>query len=102
MWQRACEYVDRFLQELAEEGAFDASPDGHFVIADDRVNREETVAAGKFNLLYGFATSKPGELDTWLVTHQAGGSRVRSISVNRLVTSKNRVEWEIETSILRS
>jgi hypothetical protein len=51
--------------------------------------------------LFGFATSKPGEFDTWLVTHQAGASRVRPVSVNRATTSKHRVEWEIETSILR-
>jgi phage tail sheath protein FI len=101
-WQRARECADSFLEGLAAEGAFDASPEGHFVIADDRVNREETVAEGKFNLLYGFATSKPGEFDTWLVTHHASGSRVRSVSVNRLATSQHRVEWEIETSILRS
>jgi len=70
-------------------------------IADDRVNREETVAEGKLNLLYGFATSKPGEFDTWMVTHHPGSSRVRPVSVNRLATSKHRVEWEIETAILR-
>jgi len=51
--------------------------------------------------LFGFATSKPGEFDTWLVTHRAGASRVRPVSVNRSATSKQRVEWEIETSILR-
>ncbi|HZO21683.1 MAG TPA: hypothetical protein VFB37_04195, partial [Steroidobacteraceae bacterium] len=104
MWERARASVDRFLGGLAQEGAFAAAlPDeSHFVISDDRVNREHTVAEGKFNLLYGFATSKPGEFDTWLVTHQAGSSRVRPVSVNRAATSRNRVEWEIETSILRS
>ena len=65
------------------------------------MNRPALVAEGKFNLLFGFATSKPGEFDTWLVTHQAGASRVRPVSVNRATTSKHRVEWEIETSILR-
>ena len=103
-WERARALVDEFLAALAHEGAFaGASPDeSHFVISDDRVNREQTVAEGKFNLLYGFATSKPGEFDAWLVTHHAGSSRVRPVSVNRLATSRNRVEWEIETSILRS
>lgn len=103
-WERARASADDFLAKLAQQGAFaGASPDeSHFVIGDDRVNREQTVAEGKVNLLYGFATSKPGEFDTWLVTHHAGSSRVRPVSVNRLATSKNRVEWEIETSILRS
>jgi len=102
-WERAQKLVADFLDELAEQGAFvGTSPDeSHFVITDSRVNRDETVAQGKFNLLFGFATSKPGEFDTWLVTHQAGASRVRPVSVNRLTTSRHRVEWEIETSILR-
>ena len=103
-WERARSLVDAFLEALAEQGAFvGTSPDeSHFAIADDRVNREQTLAEGKFNLLYGFATSKPGEFDTWMVTHHPGSSRVRPVSVNRLATSKHRVEWEIETAILRN
>jgi hypothetical protein len=102
-WERAQALVEGFLDELAQQGAFvGTSPDeSHFVIADARVNRPALVAEGKFNLLFGFATSKPGEFDTWLVTHQASASRVRPVSVNRLTTSRHRVEWEIETSILR-
>jgi len=36
-----------------------------------------------------------------MVTQHAGSSRVRPVSVNRLATSRHRVEWEIETAILR-
>jgi hypothetical protein len=102
-WERARQQVDAFLEALAEQGAFigTSADESHFAIADDRVNRVQTVAEGKFNLLYGFATSKPGEFDTWMVTHHTVGSRVRPVSVNRLQTSRNRVEWEIETAILR-
>jgi phage tail sheath protein FI len=102
-WQRARAQVELFLDELAAQGAFAGldAQETHFVIADERVNRPQTLAEGKFNLLFGFATSKPGEFDTWLVTHRAGASRVRPVSVNRSATSKQRVEWEIETSILR-
>ena len=102
-WERARAIAATFLDELAEQGAFIGnSPDeSHFVIGDERVNRPALVAEGKFNLLFGFATSKPGEFDTWLITHQVGTSRVRPVSVNRATTSKRRVEWEIETSILR-
>ena len=102
-WERARAAAEAFLDELAEQGAFIGnSPDeSHFVIGDERVNRPSLVAEGKFNLLFGFATSKPGEFDNWLVTHQVGSSRVRPVSVNRLTTAKHRVEWEIETSILR-
>jgi hypothetical protein len=94
--------VDAFLTELAEQGSFVGTlPDeSHFVIADDRVNSEQSLAEGKFNLLYGFATSRPGEFDTWMVTHRPGSSRVRPVSVSRLATSRHRVEWEIETAIL--
>ena len=103
-WQRAQEQVESFLGALAAQGAFTGAgeEESHFVIADERVNRPQTLAEGKFNLLFGFATSKPGAYDTWLVTHRAGSSRVRPVSVNRSATSKQRVEWEIETSILRS
>jgi phage tail sheath protein FI len=102
-WERARTLAEAFLEALAEQGAFiGTSPDeSYFVIGDERVNRPSLVAEGKFNLLFGFATGKPGEFDTWLVTHQAGASRVRPVSVNRATTSKHRVEWEIETSILR-
>ncbi len=102
-WQRAQTQTEHFLDELAAQGAFAAAAteESHFVIADERVNRPQTLAEGKFNLLFGFATSKPGEFDTWLVTHRAGASRVRPVSVNRSATSRQRVEWEIETSILR-
>ena len=102
-WERARAQVDSFLNSLAAQGAFAGadSQETHFVIADERVNRPQTLAEGKFNLLFGFATSKPGEFDTWLVTHRAGASRVRPVSVNRSATAGKRVEWEIETSILR-
>ena len=102
-WERARAQVESFLEALAAEGAFAGADaeETHFVIADERVNRPQTLAEGKFNLLFGFATSKPGEFDTWLVTHSAGASRVRPVSVNRSATSRERVEWEIETSILR-
>ena len=103
IWERAQAQVEAFLDELAAQGAFaGAAPDeSHFVIADERVNHPKSLAEGKFNLLFGFATSKPGAFDTWLVTHRAGASRVRPVTVNRSATSKNRVEWEIETAILR-
>lgn len=102
-WERACVRVDEFLQALAAEGAFaGASPeDSYFVICDERVNRPETLAQAKFNLLFGFAPSRPGEFETWLVTHRPGASRVRPVSVNRAATAAQRVEWEIETAILR-
>jgi hypothetical protein len=102
-WNRAQGLAETFLDLLSAGGAFSGATaeESHFVICDERVNRPETIAQGKFNLLFGFATSKAGEFDTWLVTHQAGVSRVRPVSVNRFATSRQRVGWEIETAILR-
>jgi phage tail sheath protein FI len=102
-WSRARSQVDAFLELLADQGAFaGATPeDSYFVICDERVNRAETIAEGRVNLLFGFASARPGEFDAWLVSHHATESRARPVSVNRLATSRQRVKWEIETTILR-
>jgi phage tail sheath protein FI len=102
-WARARSLVDTFLEVLAEQGAFSGAEAGdrYFVICDERVNRPDTIADGRVNLLFGFASSRPGEFDAWLVTHHPAASRVRPVSVNRLATSRQRVEWEIETAILK-
>ena len=91
-WRRAQAQVEQFLAALAAEGAFAGASDAesHFAICDERINPPATQAEGKLNLLFGFATSKPGDFDTWLVTHRAGSSRVRPVSVNR---------WEIAASL---
>jgi len=103
LWARARGLVETFLEVLAEQGAFAgaAAGDRYFVICDERVNRPDTVADGRVNLLFGFATMRPGEFDAWLVTHHPASSRVRPVSVNRLATSRQRVGWEIETAILK-
>jgi hypothetical protein len=71
------------------------------VVCDARINNEETLRAGKINLAYGFAASKPGEYHAFLVTHQLTGSRTRSISVNRFAHFSPSVDEEISSSILR-
>jgi hypothetical protein len=100
-WARARARTLEFLDSLAAQGAFAGATarDSHFVICDERVNGAQSLAEGKFNLLFGFATTRPGEYDTWLVTHRAGLSRVRPVSVNRSATAQQRVEWEIQTAI---
>ena len=102
-WARARARSEEFLDSLAAQGAFAGASarNSHFVICDERVNGAQSVAEGKLNLLFGFATTRPGEFDTWLVTQRAGASRVRPVSVNRSATARQRVEWEIQTSILR-
>jgi len=103
-WARAQGEVERFLEELDREGAFAGSQpeDSYFVICDERVNRVETIAQGKTQLLLGIATAKPGAFHAWMITYQAGRSRARPVAVNRLATSLQRVEREIEASILGS
>jgi hypothetical protein len=76
--------------------------ESYFVICDERVNEPRTIAEGKVKLLFGIAITKPGDFHAWLVTHQPGGaSTCRPSHPNRLTTSGRRLEWEIETSILR-
>lgn len=101
-WRRAQAQVEEFLDELDREGAFAGSEakDSYFVICDERVNRPETLSEGKVHLLFGIAAVRPAQFRAWLVTYQAGASRVRPVAVNRLATSQQRVDWEIETAIL--
>ena len=71
------------------------------MVCDERINNEETLRAGKINLAFGFAASKPGEYHAFLVTHDPSGSRTRNISVNRFANYSPSVDLEIESSILR-
>jgi uncharacterized protein len=102
-WQRAQAQVEQFLDELDREGAFAGGEpkDSYFVVCDERVNRRETIAEGKVHLLFGIAAVKPAQFHAWLITYQDGASRARTVAVNRLATSQQRVDWEIETAILR-
>jgi hypothetical protein len=103
-WTRAQAQVEVFLEALDALGAFAGSvpEESYFVICDERVNEPHTVAEGKVKLLFGIAITKPGDFHAWLVTHQPGGvSTCRPSHPNRLTTSGRRLEWEIETAILR-
>lgn len=101
-WARATAQVSAFLEGLAAEGAFGdrQREENYFVICDQRVNDPEAVEAGRTSLLYGIAASRPGEFHACLVTHHAGMSRSRLVSVNRLVTCGKRVEAEVEAAII--
>jgi hypothetical protein len=102
-WTLARGQVEAFLESLYAEGAFAgrAGEPSYFVVCDERVNNEETLRAGKFNLAYGFAASKLGEFHAFLVTHSPVGSRTRPITVNRFAKYSPTVDLEIESSILR-
>ena len=102
-WRRARAQTEAFLESLSREAAFPGSVpgEGYFVVCDERVNPADDIAAGKFNLLYGFAASKPGANHAFLVTHHANASRVTPASVSRMATSGSQVGAEIETGLMR-
>jgi hypothetical protein len=102
-WLMVKAQVEAFLDSLYAEGAF-AGRTGelsYFVVCDERINTEDTMRAGKVNIAFGFAASKPGEYHAFLVTHQPGGSRARPITVNRFANYSPTIDHEIESSILR-
>ncbi|MEZ5498394.1 MAG: hypothetical protein R3E77_03070 [Steroidobacteraceae bacterium] len=102
-WMRARAQVSAFLEALAQEGALvGATPeDSYFVICDARLNSAQVRAQGKLCILFGFAPSRPGVFQAFLVTHRANGSQVRQVWVNRMATSGRHVTEEIETQLLR-
>jgi phage tail sheath protein FI len=85
LWERVRTEVTAFFESLEDEGAFAgrSAEENYFVICDERVNDTEHVAAGRFQLVFGFASSRAGDFQTFLVTHEPGRSSVRLTSVNR-------------------
>lgn len=83
-WNRAALQVRAFLAMLEERGAFAERAEGDrwFVVCDERVNPERHREQGVVNILLGFPASRTGEFHAYLVSHRAGGSRARKVSVN--------------------
>ena len=81
-WAMARAQVEAFLDSLYAEGAFVGRSGelSYFVVCDERINTEETMRAGKVNLAFGFAATKPGEYHAFIVTHQPSGSSARAIA----------------------
>jgi len=102
-WTMARAQVEAFLDSLYAEGAFAgrSGEQSYFVVCDERINTEDSMRAGKINLAFGFAATKPGEYHAFIVTHQPSGSRAKVISVNRFANYSPSVDLEIESSILR-
>ncbi len=99
LWQRLRAQVEAFLESFAQHGVLvgDRAEDSYFVICDQRLN----AAPGELHVLFGFAPVRPAGFLAYLVTHRAGGSSVRAVSVNRVATHRRRGEEEIETAILQ-
>ncbi len=85
LWARVRAQVTAFFRALEDEGAFVGrnAAENYFVLCDERLNGAAQEAAGQFQLLFGFAISRPGDFQSCLVTHQPSGSAVRAASVNR-------------------
>jgi len=85
LWAQVRAQVITFFESLARDGAFRTGlpAENYFVVCDERLNDAAAVASGQFQLLFGFAVSRPGEHQTCLVTHQPDSSTARMVSVNR-------------------
>jgi len=94
LWDRATDQLRGFLESLEQEGAFADRPPGErwFVICDQRVNRDYERDRGVVNLLFGFAAGKPGYFHSFVVSHRAGGSRVRPLGLTRQLTEAAHAE----------
>ena len=102
-WNLARGQVEAFLESLYAEGAFvgRSGEESYFAVCDERINTIETMRAGKINLAFGFAATKPGEYHAFIVTHTMSGSRTRPIRLNRFANFSPSVHEEISSSILR-
>jgi phage tail sheath protein FI len=99
LWWRVERQVADFLEALAAEGAFparDASP-AWFSICDQRVNPPRQLH--EVNVLFGFAALREGDWHCWLVSHSTRGSRVQSVSLNRLQSAGGRPPLDPEFDV---
>jgi len=85
LWARATSQLHGFFEALEREGAFIERSPGErwYAVCDERINREQERDRGVFSLLFGFAAARPGHFHSFLVSHRAGGSRVRPVGLTR-------------------
>lgn len=86
LWRKAQAQLAAFFASLEEAGAFaDAASEARwFVVCDERINRGQERDRGVVNVLFGFASGPAGRMHAYLLTHRAGGSRIRHVTLNRL------------------
>jgi hypothetical protein len=104
LWKRVAIQVEHFLAGLDAEGAFVGrdSDERYFVICDERLNGAPGALKAGLRFLFGVALVNGGEFHACLVTHLPGSSRIRPVTVNRMVTSGDRVGEEIEAAIAQA
>jgi hypothetical protein len=92
LWNRLSAQVQEYLATLAGQGTLvpDLLEDSYFVVCDDRVNKAGSGGRAEVRILFGYADRRPGDFQTFLVTHRIDGSQVRAASVNRLLTGPRR------------
>jgi hypothetical protein len=85
LWAQVRSQVTAFFESLERDGAFVGGEpaENYFVICDERLNDPAQVASGQFQLLFGFATERPRDFQTYLVSHRPDSSAARTVSVNR-------------------
>ena len=71
------------------------------MICDARLNDEESLAAGRRAVLFGVALQRPGAFQCCLVSHAAGASSTRAVTLNRLIEPGVRLAEQLETALLR-
>lgn len=100
VWQRVHRQVSGFLNALVAAGAFPGVAAGRefFVICDERVNAPQSTG-NEFNLLVGFAATRPDEYHSFMIKHSIAGSSVRPAAVNRFETAKCYVETAPVSSV---
>jgi hypothetical protein len=90
--------VRAFFQELYTAGTFGTRPidEAFFVICDERVNGSWMLGNGELHFLIGFAASREHEFHCFRISQSALGSKVQSVSLNRLNFSQYspaEIEW---------
>jgi phage tail sheath protein FI len=85
LWALVRAQVMAFFEALERDGAFvgRTTAENYYVVCDRRLNTAADVACGRFQLLFGFATLRPGEFQSYLVTQHPDGGSARAASVNR-------------------
>jgi hypothetical protein len=99
LWWRVERQVAEFLGTLEEDGAFPSRPVGQawFSICDQRINAPRQ--QNELHLLFGFAALREGEWQCCLVTHAAHGSRVQTVTLNRLRSAGGRPPLDPEFDV---
>lgn len=97
LWKRLAQQVEEFLAALDQEGAFIGREpeEAYLVICDERVNDARDSHSGTVNILFALPATRAGEYHAYLISHNAAGSRVRVVSLNRLETGGRKLDDEM-------